>query len=232
MRKRRSSQPIPPLSRQALGEVELIEEDVQDLLANCGDNPEKALRILRTGVVELLDVQMDFYLPLPDFQIVWVVKAVRTTVDSMICLLPPFTFGEQFRGDLFFTAIHHVTQRLRGATNAVATAAPPKPAPVPSETASTFQQDSTPSVQKPAGRSVNASDNEEITRRSKLLTEYKAATKNPSNKRIYGARNSGIHKPEFYEWVNGALPPDSATTINFERFLREKKPPIPKKPKG
>jgi hypothetical protein len=64
----------------------------------------------------------------------------------------------------------------------------------------------------------------EVERRTKLLADYKAATGNPSNKQLYQARNSGIHKPDFYKWRNGRLPADSSTTINFERFLREKKP--------
>jgi hypothetical protein len=65
----------------------------------------------------------------------------------------------------------------------------------------------------------------EVERRAKLLTEYKAATKTESNRKIYEAKNSGIHKPEFYKWVKGVLPSSSATAINFERFLRENKPP-------
>jgi len=65
----------------------------------------------------------------------------------------------------------------------------------------------------------------EIERRSLLLAEYKAATKTISNRQIYEARNSRIHKPEFYTWRNGTLPAHSATSINFERFLREKRPP-------
>jgi hypothetical protein len=65
----------------------------------------------------------------------------------------------------------------------------------------------------------------EIERRALLLAEYKAATKTISNRQIYEARNSRIHKPEFYTWRNGTLPAHSATSINFERFLREKRPP-------
>lgn len=96
----------------------------------------------------------------------------------------------------------------------------------------TSQQDSTLSVKaEPAKQSVDATNEEEIERRKKLLEEYKAATDNPSNKRIYESSNSKIHKPQFYRWVNGTLPFDSATTENFERFLREKKQPIPKRPK-
>lgn len=66
----------------------------------------------------------------------------------------------------------------------------------------------------------------ELERRAKLLEEYKVATNTPSNRQIYEAKNSGIYKPEFYKWRNGTLRADSATTINFERFLQAKKPPI------
>jgi hypothetical protein len=72
----------------------------------------------------------------------------------------------------------------------------------------------------------------EVTRRADLLAAYKRANSNPSNKRIYEARNSGIHKPQFYEWVRGELPADSETTGNFERFLKEQKPPIARKPRA
>jgi hypothetical protein len=68
----------------------------------------------------------------------------------------------------------------------------------------------------------------EVERRKRLLADYKAVTGNPSNIKIYSARNSGIHKPEFYSWVNGELSSKSATALNFERFLREKKAPIPR----
>ena len=68
-------------------------------------------------------------------------------------------------------------------------------------------------------------------RRATLLAEYKLAAGNPSNKRIYEARNSGIHKPQFYEWLRGELPDDSETTKNFEKFLSAKKAPIPREPR-
>ena len=68
--------------------------------------------------------------------------------------------------------------------------------------------------------------------RQALLGEYKAATGDPPNKRIYEAKNSGIHKPEFYEWLRGELQSESETTRNFERFLRAKKPPVPRNPQN
>lgn len=69
-----------------------------------------------------------------------------------------------------------------------------------------------------------------VEQRERLLSEYKAAAGNPSNKRIYEASNSGIHKPEFYQWKRGELPTNSRTTIGFEAFLKAKKRPIPQKP--
>jgi hypothetical protein len=65
----------------------------------------------------------------------------------------------------------------------------------------------------------------------KLLADYKQATGNPSNKQIYEALNSGIHKPDFYTWRKGELSPKSVMSISFERFLRARKPPLPKHPK-
>ncbi len=74
-------------------------------------------------------------------------------------------------------------------------------------------------------------DASEIQRRANLLQNYKTATGIRANQQIYSARNSCIHKPQFYEWCNGALPVSSATAQNFERFLTSKKPPIPRKPR-
>jgi hypothetical protein len=70
----------------------------------------------------------------------------------------------------------------------------------------------------------------EIERRKALLAEYKAATGNPSDYRIFNAQDAGLYKPEFYRWLKGTLSAHSKTAKNFERFLREKKPPIPRKP--
>ncbi len=86
------------------------------------------------------------------------------------------------------------------------------------------------SSQKPPspqdGPSAQPSASGEVERRSRLLAEYKAATKVDSNRKIYSARNSGVHKPEFYKWLKGKLPADSSTSRNLERFLTDKKPPI------
>jgi hypothetical protein len=83
----------------------------------------------------------------------------------------------------------------------------------------------------PSEEAKGPSPNDEIARRLRLLEEYKSATGQPSNQRIYRAKNSGIHKPQFHEWLKGVLPSASQTSVNFERFLREKKQPIPRNPK-
>ena len=62
-------------------------------------------------------------------------------------------------------------------------------------------------------------------RRAKLLADYKRITGITASKPIYENRKSGIHKPQFYEWLNGRLPATSATAANFERFLRETSSP-------
>jgi hypothetical protein len=73
-------------------------------------------------------------------------------------------------------------------------------------------------------------DTTEIQRRARLLADYKSAMGNPSDYRIYNARNSGIYKPQFYAWKKGTLSRKSQTARKFELFLQEKKSPIPRKP--
>jgi|SRR5579863_345046 len=85
-----------------------------------------------------------------------------------------------------------------------------------------------PNAPKAAPRKLAApSSDPEIERRGALLAEYKAAT-GVSDYRIYNAKNSGIHKPQFYQWKNGVLPRGSKTAVHFEQFLREKRPPTSK----
>jgi hypothetical protein len=69
-----------------------------------------------------------------------------------------------------------------------------------------------------------------VEHRNKLLEVYKSATGQPSSKQIYEASNSGIHKPEFYQWKQGKLPVESRITKRFEAFLKSKRRPIPRNP--
>ena len=83
----------------------------------------------------------------------------------------------------------------------------------------------TPSQKPPSpqhGPSAQPLLSGEVERRSRLLAEYKATTKVDSNRRIYSAHNSGVHKPEFYEWLKGTLPANSSTSRNLERFCPTK----------
>lgn len=89
-----------------------------------------------------------------------------------------------------------------------------------------------PSVPEPISVPVKEEEtkDDEIARREKLLADYKKRT-GARNRSIYMGQ-SGVHKPQFYQWLKGKLPRDSATTQNFERFLRAGVPPVPRKPKG
>jgi hypothetical protein len=117
MRKTPSPPPLPPLSLQALHDVETIEQAVQSALENCINsyrnlvNPEKASRILRTCLVELLRVQIDYYSSLSEYHPVWIAHILKRTIDSLIGLFPVFTSGEQFRGELLRTATDYLKSR-------------------------------------------------------------------------------------------------------------------------
>ena len=114
---RKTPPPLPPLSLQALHEVEIIEQAVQSALEGCINavrnlvNPEKASRILRTCLVESLKVQIDYYSSLPDYHPIWIGHILKRTIDSMIALFPVFTSGEQFRGELLRTATDYLKAR-------------------------------------------------------------------------------------------------------------------------
>jgi len=94
-----------------------------------------------------------------------------------------------------------------------------------------IQEEKENSILEPRESAKPKTNEREIERRRKLLEDYKSATKIFSNRKIYESQNAGIHKPEFYEWIRGTLPSHSKTTKKLERFLREKKQPIPRKPK-
>jgi DNA-binding transcriptional ArsR family regulator len=117
MKGKTSLPPLPPLSLQALHDVELIEDAVQDALEGCINqvrnlvNPEKASRILRTCLVESLRVQIDYYSSLPGYHPIWIAHILKRTIDSMIALFPVFTSGEQFRGELIRTATDYLRSR-------------------------------------------------------------------------------------------------------------------------
>jgi hypothetical protein len=91
MKKKQSLPSVPPLSLEALGDVEELEELAQRLLRNCGDfryfNPQKAVRILRTCVVQALDVQIAYYKSLPDYHPEWIREIKEKTIDGIVGLV-------------------------------------------------------------------------------------------------------------------------------------------------
>jgi lambda repressor-like predicted transcriptional regulator len=114
MRKKPSlpPRPLPPLSFQALDEVRDVEDVIQDALRDCDDNLERVRQTLHTGVAEKLNVLMKYYFSLPDPQIAWFAQLIPRTVDSIIEMCSALAPGDQFRGELFITAKHHVEQWL------------------------------------------------------------------------------------------------------------------------
>jgi hypothetical protein len=68
----------------------------------------------------------------------------------------------------------------------------------------------------------------EVKRRKALLKEYLTKTGVRASRvwRCAGQANThSCHKPEFYAWLKGELPADSATAQSLERFLRRGEPP-------
>lgn len=132
---------------------------------------------------------------------------------------------------------HHglsTEQMLRAARNEVdewiEKRLPPPSSPAPRSLPLSIGPQVAALVPRPAAEAVPspAPDTTEIERRKSLLDQYKIAVGGVSNRKIYESRNSGIHKPQFYEWLHGVLPNYSETAKNFERFLHENKLPIPR----
>jgi hypothetical protein len=119
MRKSRSLPLIPPLSLHALDEVQQIEKYAKDALYACVNttgslvNPEKALRILRTCVIEVFEIQLEYYGSLPHYRAEWVTELRENTIDTAVGLMPMFTTGEPFRDELRRTIQDHLKAKAR-----------------------------------------------------------------------------------------------------------------------
>jgi DNA-binding XRE family transcriptional regulator len=132
MKRRIFPPPIPPLSADALNRVEDIEKFARYALSACSNavgglvNPEKALRILRTCVVEAFEAQIDYYEKLPIYTREWLRELQQTTIESALGLMPMWTSGEQFRDELVHTLRIHVRQLPKPALTKPEGAAPKK----------------------------------------------------------------------------------------------------------
>jgi hypothetical protein len=130
---RKTLLPLPPLSFEVLCKVHDLEEYVRLALDACSDpesmsfNTEYAIRLLRTCVVTMLDMQINYYSSLSHYQPEWIDEIEHKTINSMIRAFPPFKSGEEFRGELHGTIKDHLAQRPETTTNEAAIAVPPSP---------------------------------------------------------------------------------------------------------
>jgi hypothetical protein len=216
---------LPPLSIKALTELEAIEDQFAEAVEDCNDlaaafsesifnassqRPRRIERSLRTYLPAALDVQIRDYSSLPNYEAAWIVAIIANTVNDLVGFFPPFADRSKYRRMLLEAATEYVKSKQWN---------------LPKGKTELLGNDSATNQTITTIASVDSQE-DELRRRWKLLQDYKAATNNTSNKRIYEAKNSGIHKPQFYEWLHAKLPSESSTTVNFERFLREKKPAL------
>jgi DNA-binding XRE family transcriptional regulator len=82
---------LPPLSSSALVKVEHIEEYALQRLRGCSGagqfNFEKAVAILRTCVLEIVDIKIKHYSTLPNYRKLWLIDIKDATVSSATGLL-------------------------------------------------------------------------------------------------------------------------------------------------
>lgn len=80
--------PLPPLSPDALNEVNDIERSALGLVQECARgarfNHERAIRSLRTCIVQAFSVQLHDYLQRGRFQAKWVFEIYESTIRSMV----------------------------------------------------------------------------------------------------------------------------------------------------
>jgi hypothetical protein len=117
MRKRASLPPIPPLSIGVLAKVQAVEEYARHELYACSDpvsmsfNTEQASRLLRTCVVTVLDLQIEYYASLRNYYPEWIRELATKAIDSALGLFRLFVSGESLRGELQRTVKHHLAEK-------------------------------------------------------------------------------------------------------------------------
>jgi len=106
---------IPPLSFEALtmlqNVLDLVSLSMRDSQIANGDalNMERATEVLRTCVVMVIDVKLNYYKTLDQFSPEWLTEIKRTTIDAIINCVPRLTriSGEPFRSELERTVEGH-----------------------------------------------------------------------------------------------------------------------------
>ena len=86
-------------------------------------NFHKAKRILRTCLVESLDVQLGYYSSLPNYTSDWDKELVKNTISSIISLFPLFVPAEPFVSGLYDTAREYMAERKKAAKESKAAGA-------------------------------------------------------------------------------------------------------------
>jgi hypothetical protein len=151
-------------------------------------------------------------------------EAIRVTLKCWDNFNFVYPKSDAWRPTLRDTIVQHLGRPIRPPLQRVLEAPASAPAPsAPLIMHATAQTKETPLQESPSSLP-------EVERRANLLADYKKNVGNPSNRKIYEAPNSGIHKPEFYRWVRGTLPQNSRTTKQFEAFLKSRRKPQPKDP--
>src|ERR1035438_8416989 len=111
-------QRIPPLPRDVLMDVQEVEEHLRASLQAAANrrpqlNVEQVRRALDTCVVEALNLQLEYYVSLPNYRPEWVPALAVRTIDSAIGSFPQLTDGEPFRARVQQTVRHYLQSRRK-----------------------------------------------------------------------------------------------------------------------
>jgi hypothetical protein len=241
---------LPPLTPAELSSRDFQEMKLNGELSGCwhGEDSDvrRALDLLRTYVVVIFEMQLKVYRAHSSYSTLWIPKIMEESISRVARCLRNHSNDSpsnllQVLGD---TLLYHMRTHpmLVNHADLMRTFPPP---PLLGNQASGYAASESPLLmyvqeqqmaaaqipENASGKSTQAApDLSEAERRANLLAEYKKATGNPSNRKIYMAQNSSIHKPEFYQWKNGNLPANSRATMRFEAFLKSRRKPIPRNP--
>jgi hypothetical protein len=212
---------LPNLDSSVLEDRDYIELILRRNIVSClrGNDldEERAAHFLRDAVKKMFDLQLSAYKQYRRYDNSWIIEIASVSVNRVVDIAPRKSnaYFAKTQKLLITTLVDHVEDSLS-----------------PKEFAAAFpeiyesRKTASPSI---AASSLHPPQETLVQERAALLEAYKDKT-GASNRQIYTASNSGIHKPQFSQWRRGLLPSTSATTINFERFLRNLKPPRPREP--
>ncbi len=233
---------LPPLTPK-----EIASRDHQENLLNRGLNEcwrgndfdaERAEKLARAYAVEIFDTIRTFYRAKVGYRAEWLPEIVHEAVFRTLMVYKGHRDQSvaQMGNIARDTVMDHMrtTSTSEYAKSEFRAAFPvytniPEPLPSDSPLLKLVKEKARQSATQPSPPEAIPSSGTVTDRRAELLNEYKRAT-GANDYQIYNAQNSGIHKPEFYQWKNGKLSEKSKTANKFEAFLKAKKRPIRKKP--